>query len=52
MEVATAVVEGQPGCIGLANDTVDLVVTTALGPRVVRDGFRDGPMCRGRRAMI
>lgn len=29
----------QPGCIRLSNGTVDVVVTTAIGPRVIRYGF-------------
>lgn len=34
---------GWPNCCRLANDLIDLVVTTDVGPRVMRFGFRDGP---------
>src|SRR4029453_15752464 len=33
---------GTPGCIRLANDTVELVITTAIGPRVIRYAFLGG----------
>lgn len=33
---------GQPGCIRLSNGTVDVVLTTAVGPRVIRYGFVGG----------
>lgn len=33
---------GQPDCIRLSNGTVDVVVTTRIGPRVIRYGFVGG----------
>jgi hypothetical protein len=33
---------GTPGCIRLANDTVEVVITTAIGPRVIRYAFLGG----------
>jgi len=33
---------GQTGCIRLANDTVEVVITTAIGPRVIRYAFLGG----------
>lgn len=33
---------GTPGCIRLSNGTVDVVVTTGIGPRVIRYGFVGG----------
>jgi hypothetical protein len=32
----------QPNCIRLSNGTVELIVTTAIGPRVIRYGFIGG----------
>ncbi len=32
---------GWPNCFRLANDLVDLVMTTDVGPRIIRFGFRD-----------
>lgn len=32
----------QPNCIRLSNGTVELVVTTAIGPRIIRYGFIGG----------
>lgn len=32
----------QPGCIRLSNGTVEVIVTTAIGPRVIRYGFIGG----------
>ena len=33
---------GQPNCYRLSNGTVDVIVTTDIGPRVIRYGFIDG----------
>jgi hypothetical protein len=35
--------EGWADCIRLSNDTVETIVTTAVGPRIMRYGFIDGP---------
>jgi hypothetical protein len=32
----------QPGCIRLSNGTVEVILTTAIGPRVIRYGFIGG----------
>ena len=32
---------GQPNCYRLSNDTVELIVSTDVGPRIFRYGFRD-----------
>jgi hypothetical protein len=32
---------GWPNCCRLSNDRVDLVITTDVGPRIIRFGFRD-----------
>ena len=34
--------EGWPNCIKLSNDEVELIITTDIGPRIVRFGFIDG----------
>lgn len=35
--------KGWPNCVRLANESADLVVTTDVGPRVIRFGFVGGP---------
>jgi len=37
----------QPGCVRLSNDTIDVIVATAVGPRVLRCGFAAGPNLLG-----
>lgn len=37
----------QPNCIRLSNGTVDLVLTTAIGPRIIRYGFLGGDNALG-----
>jgi hypothetical protein len=32
----------QPNCIRLSNDAVEVIITTAIGPRVIRYGFIGG----------
>lgn len=34
---------GYPDCLRLANDTVELVVSTGFGPRILHYGLHDGP---------
>lgn len=34
---------GWPNCLRLANEAIELVVTTDVGPRVIRAGFTGGP---------
>lgn len=34
---------GWPHCCRLANDQIELIATTDVGPRILRFGFRDGP---------
>lgn len=38
---------GQPDCLKLTNGTVEVVVTTAVGPRIARYGFVGGPNVLG-----
>jgi hypothetical protein len=33
---------GWPNCLRIANDEVELIVTTDVGPRVIRYGFIGG----------
>lgn len=33
---------GWPACVRLANDTIELIITTAVGPRIIHFGFIDG----------
>ncbi len=35
--------QGWPNCYRLANDSIELVITADVGPRVIRFGFVDGP---------
>jgi len=39
LQVATISYRGWPGCCRLWNDSVELVVTTDVGPRIIRFGF-------------
>jgi len=34
--------EGWPNCIRLSNDQIELIITTDIGPRIVRFGYIDG----------
>jgi hypothetical protein len=34
---------GWPGCVRIFNRDIDLIVTTAVGPRIIRCGFVNGP---------